>query len=385
MFEDKTYDNIMNDMLADIDLDVRKDEGSLIFNSLSKQALQLEQAYINLSYLYDQILATTMNKENLIMYGEERGIIYKDGTPCYLECNIFKKTSEEPIEITVGMKFYSGNYTYEISQILDVNGVYEIKCTEPGNIPTQIGRNIYPVDFVNNFGYGIITALRVAGRDDEKVEDYRKRVIESFNPRGFAGNKRAYIDKINEYEGIGGCKVKRRNPETGLIDITVQGSNFDLVPQTLVDKIQQDVDPARDGEGDGWCPICHRVNIQSVAFGYIGVFATIKCQDGYTLDSTMSANLKAEINNYFYDVNKEWANKNTLLITPATLFTYMQRVEGVESILLENTSGENISYVIYKDAAGVKHRSQVAITVPSNAIAVFNPTSEYESAFVQAV
>lgn len=51
MYEDMTYETIMREMMEDMPDDVDTSEGSLIFNACAKQAVRLEEAYLLLSGL----------------------------------------------------------------------------------------------------------------------------------------------------------------------------------------------------------------------------------------------------------------------------------------------------------------------------------------------
>ena len=74
MFEDRTYENILQEMLSEIPNDLNKSEGSLIYTACSKQALKLEEVYINMSDIYENMLPDTQDIEHLIRYAKERGI-----------------------------------------------------------------------------------------------------------------------------------------------------------------------------------------------------------------------------------------------------------------------------------------------------------------------
>ena len=48
MFEEKTYDNILDSLLSKVPADIDKREGSIIYDALAPVAAELTQAYINL-------------------------------------------------------------------------------------------------------------------------------------------------------------------------------------------------------------------------------------------------------------------------------------------------------------------------------------------------
>ena len=55
MFEDRTAENILDEMLTGFGAGVRTDEGSLAFNACAKIAEKLEEAYADMEDIFDNI------------------------------------------------------------------------------------------------------------------------------------------------------------------------------------------------------------------------------------------------------------------------------------------------------------------------------------------
>ena len=49
MFEDMTYENIMEAMMEEMPDDIDTSEGSLLYNACAKQAVRLEETYMFMS------------------------------------------------------------------------------------------------------------------------------------------------------------------------------------------------------------------------------------------------------------------------------------------------------------------------------------------------
>ena len=69
MFEENTYENIVNRVLARVDDSLDKREGSVIFSAVAPVCAELAQAYIALAYLIDCTFADTAPREFLIRRG----------------------------------------------------------------------------------------------------------------------------------------------------------------------------------------------------------------------------------------------------------------------------------------------------------------------------
>ena len=64
MFEDRTFENIMSEMMQDMPNDINTEEGSVIYNACAKQALKLEEFYLSAAYIYDNMLPDEQDEEH---------------------------------------------------------------------------------------------------------------------------------------------------------------------------------------------------------------------------------------------------------------------------------------------------------------------------------
>lgn len=74
MYEDRTQDVIVAEMLENFGKDVRTDENSLAYNACVKTASELEDVYGDIMDIYDNMLPDTQDLSHLIAYAAERGI-----------------------------------------------------------------------------------------------------------------------------------------------------------------------------------------------------------------------------------------------------------------------------------------------------------------------
>lgn len=80
MFDDRLFDNIMQEMMETFGAEVRTDEGSLAYNACAKIAEKLEEIYGDMDEINDNLLPDTQDDSHLIEYGRERGLEYKYAT-----------------------------------------------------------------------------------------------------------------------------------------------------------------------------------------------------------------------------------------------------------------------------------------------------------------
>ena len=124
MFEDRLYDNIMEEMMKGFGAEVRTDEGSLAYNACAKQAVKLEEVYADMEDIYDNMLPDRMEREYLIRYAKERGIAYH-----YAACPVVKGVFSQ--EIGLGEMLTCGDYDYEVKESLG-GFAYALACTTAG-------------------------------------------------------------------------------------------------------------------------------------------------------------------------------------------------------------------------------------------------------------
>ena len=93
-----TYENIMNQMMADMPDDIDTSEGSLLFNACAKQAVRLEEAYMQLRGIEANMYADTADIDHLIREGNDRG--------CYInEATFGEFTAQFNCEVPLGSRW----------------------------------------------------------------------------------------------------------------------------------------------------------------------------------------------------------------------------------------------------------------------------------------
>jgi uncharacterized phage protein gp47/JayE len=65
MYEDMTYDNLLQEKLDKVDGRYDKREGSIIYDALAPNSAEDAQVYITLGWMYDQQSGETASRENL--------------------------------------------------------------------------------------------------------------------------------------------------------------------------------------------------------------------------------------------------------------------------------------------------------------------------------
>ena len=78
MFEEMTFENILDDMLSRVDNDIDKREGSIIYDALAPAAYKLAETYFKLSNYTDLFFIDTTVGEYLDRKALDYGVTRKE-------------------------------------------------------------------------------------------------------------------------------------------------------------------------------------------------------------------------------------------------------------------------------------------------------------------
>ena len=258
---------------------------------------------------------------------------------------VFLRNTETKISFTVmaypiGERFFCNEYVYEVTELID-GYIYKMKCeTEGTEANTNFG-SLSPVDYIDAWQGGEITEVIIAGHDDQDEEEFRQEIIKSFKNSRFGGNKADYRKFINDIDGVGGCKPKRREVDSPWVNVWIISDTYDVPSTELVNGVQSAVDPEENhGEGDGLAPICHVVKIHPVDGVEISVSAAITFDTGFSASTSLEA-IKTTIDGYFKGLREEWSGNDLggMIVRLAQVEAKIISVEGVLDVTETTLNG----------------------------------------------
>lgn len=326
MYENITFEIILQRMLDRIPDQLDKRESSVIYNALAPAAIELQLMYIELDVILKETFGDTASREYLIRRALERGIEPYKATKAILKAEFTPNT----IEITLGARFNLNDLNYcVIEKITD--GIYKIECEEEGVKGNQYLGDMIPIEYINGLETAKIVELLIPGEDEEDTEYLRQRYFSSFSTKAYGGNKKDYIEKTNSIAGVGATKVTPVWNGGGTVKLTIIDSEFNKANNVLVEKVQEIIDPSKDGSGLGIAPIGHIVTVDTVEEVEVSIDSNIVFDDGYSFENLYNK-IKSIIEEYFLELRKEWCNQNHLIIRIAQIDTRILKVEGVLDI-----------------------------------------------------
>lgn len=372
MYESTTYEVILKRMLDRIPDKFDKREGSVIWDTHSPTAIELQILYIELDTILKEAYGDTASREFLILRCKERGIFPYQATHAVLK-GVFVPST---IDVS-GQRFNIGDINYIVTEKI-TDGEYRVECESSGIVGNQYLGSMIPMEYIRGLQTAELTEVLIPGEDEEDTEDLRQRYFDSFDENAFGGNRADYLEKTNSIPGVGRTKVTRvwnadispvdmipnESVETwyngiretltgevrhwldsvfhagkekkltigGTVLLTIINSEFGIASDALVQTVQTTIDPeVNAGEGYGLAPIGHVVKVESARAKEISIKTTLTFEPGYGWENLRSL-LEGAVSDYLLELRKEWADAACLVVRVSQIDTRLLNVPGVVDV-----------------------------------------------------
>ena len=329
MFEDKTYQFILTEMLGNVPSTVDKREGSIIYDALAPAAYELAKMYLELGNILNEAFADTAGRVYLVKRATERGLTPYAAT----YATVLAKLSTE---VDIGTRFSGGLYNYVVTELeeTDEDGYYyyRLQCETAGSTANSYTGALTPIEDVQGLILAQIEDVIIPGRDEEDTETFRKRYFDSFENQAFGGNIAYYKEYVKELDGVGGVKVYPVWHGGGTVMLRITNAEFNIPSKELLEDVQKRVDPVPQGTGVGIAPIGHRVTVLGAEAGMIDIaLYGLVFKDGYTWEA-MEQTIRSAVEEYFDELNSEWGDSEIITLRMAEIETRVFKITGVEDI-----------------------------------------------------
>lgn len=323
MYEDQTYEKILERSLERVATDVDKREGSLVMNAIAPVSAEHANIYILLDGIIQNGYADTAIREYLVLRCKERGIIPYGATQAVLK-------GKFNMEIPLGSRFNLNELNYKaVAFIENVDSFfyYQMECETEGTQGNKFFGSLNSIEYIDKDLEGELVELLIPAEDEEDTEALRERYLNSFNSNPFGGNKQDYKEKTNALDGVGGTVVIPVWNGGGTVKLIIIDSNYNKASDTLVKRVQEEIDPDPQGTGLGIAPIGHTVTVTTVRELSVRVEARLTLNEGYTW-SQIKPRAEEALEAYFLEMRKAWENGN-LVVRISQIENRLLNLEGV--------------------------------------------------------
>jgi len=339
MFENVTYEDILQRMLDRVPSNMDKREGAIIFDALAPAAVELQIMYIELDVILKETFGDTASREYLIRRAAERGIIPLPATYAILK-------GEFNMNVPIGARFSGSDLNYVvIEQIAD--GEFQLRCETIGREGNRYFGDLIPIDFIQGLESARLTELLIPGEDEEDTELFRHRYFDSFDAKAFGGNVADYLQKTNSIPGVGATKVTPVWNGGGTVKLTILDSEFNQATPTLIESVQESIDPTRDESGIGIAPIGHVVTVETVEEIEVNILTSILFEEGYSFNAKRQEIIDV-IEDYLLGIRKTWASYDHSVVRIAQIETNIMGLDGVIDITGTRINGTSSNLILSK-------------------------------------
>ncbi|MGE6626506.1 baseplate J/gp47 family protein [Bacillus pumilus] len=275
MFEEQTYEALMERMIDRLPDDIDKRENSVIWNALAPAAAELAQSYIWLDQVFELVFADTAQGEFLDRRAAEVGIERKPATKAVWSAAI----KPEDINIPAGSRFFIEDVYFKYSN----DGTLE--CETPGRIGNGqlTDQPLLSLDTIPGLESIIMKDLVIPGQEEEDDASLYDRYLIRARREAVSANKAHYKKWAEEVTGVGRAKVFPLWNGEGTVKIVITDGNLDVASDLLVKRVQEYIDPV-PGEGEGQAPIGSKATVESAKWLNIDIEVAVELQMDWTLE-----------------------------------------------------------------------------------------------------
>lgn len=341
MYENITFNNILQRMLDRVPNNVDKREGSIIYDALAPAAVELQMAYIELDNILNQTFADTASREYLIKRCNERGISVQPATYAI-------RQGEFNINVPIGSRFSLNLLDYIVIEQIN-EGVFKLQCETLGSVGNTESGSLMPIDYIDGLTKATLTDVLIPGEDEEDTEHLRERYYSSLNAQAFGGNVTDYKEKTNSINGVGGVKVHPVWNGGGTVKLVIINSEYEKPSDLLVNEVQTVIDPIQNqGAGAGIAPIGHVVTVIGCATHAVDITTTITYQEGWNWNS-VKPYVEQSIDKYFKELAAEWDSNDNLIVRISQIETRLLDVAGILDVFNTKLNGLAENLIIEGD------------------------------------
>lgn len=336
MFEHKTFEYILDEMLDRVSDDVDKREGSIIFDALAPTAMELAETYSDMDLLLRLTFADSADGDYLGRRVGEHGVDRKQ-TSKAIRRGTFTDGDSEPFDIPFPSRFLLGDINYLTVERVEI-GNYFLEAETDGTVGNRDFGDLLPVEPIDGLGTATLGEVLIPGEDEESDESLYAKYLEHINEKAFGGNRADYKKHVLAIQGVGAVRLSRAPEGGGTVRATIIDSTFDVPTAELVEFAQEIVDPLPyKGEGYGTAPIGHVVSIVA------GDSLTVNFETTLTLSGVVIGQIEplaeAVVEDYLADLRKDWYKDEPIVVRLLHLESRLLLIDGVQDVTESTLNG----------------------------------------------
>lgn len=358
-FSDRTYANILAEMLDLIPAMYDKRDTSPIPTALGPAAYIIEGMYVILDQMQSQAYVGTATGSDLDLAAALGGLTRRAATPAV-------RLGEFNTAVTLGDRFSTMNgadsINFVVTEATDDTTKWWLTAETAGTIGNQYTGPILPITAISGLTTAELTDIIVDGSDEETDDELRARLTLALQEKPFAGNIASYRKMLLELEEVGGVPLKLSGVQVypvwdgaGTVKCSVIGSDYLPISNELLGLLQTAVDPTvNSGEGIGMAPIGAQVTMATPSSVTVNIAATLSLS-GTTIESVQTL-INTAIGKYLTEIRTEWGtpdagNNYSSTVFLARVIAAILTVSGVTNVSSVTINGSAADLVLTETAS----------------------------------
>ncbi len=243
MFDDRTYEKLMKEILALAPEGIDTRQGSVFYDAEAPVANIIARLYSDLARVFTYVFITTATGEYLDWRAAEFTITRRSATKAKY---YFVHTGTTP---DVGWRFFHNNSGYYFTLAANEDGQLVLEAETAGTEcnDIQVGDIAVPVDTVQGMTSASFGAVYEYGTEQETDDNLRARVFEKISGYAANGNRQHYKTWCESVDGVGRARIRPLwNGENTVKGILISPLGLP-VSDDVVAAVQEYIDPCDKG------------------------------------------------------------------------------------------------------------------------------------------
>ena len=203
MFEEMTYEKILQDVLDNAPDGIDTRQGSIFYDAVAGPCLKIAKLYTDIGIARKMASIATATGDDLDDKADEYGVTRHAATPAKYRFS-FEGTTPD-----TGTRFYNDG-RYFLLRYNTLEGEYYLEAEVPGEAGNVVyaGTAAIPVNEIEGLKNAKFGEIYENGTDREKDESLRTRVREKIAGPAENGNKQHYKTWCESIDGIGHARMQ---------------------------------------------------------------------------------------------------------------------------------------------------------------------------------
>lgn len=352
MFEDYTYEKLLEDILKNAPEGIDTRKGSIFFDSISAVTLKIAKYYTDLDLIVTMTTIMDAQGDALDAKAAEFGVYRRAATSAKYRAEFTGTTPQE------GERFYYDGLYFVLRHSTE-NSLYYFEAEVPGEGGNSIyaGTPAVPVNNIPGLVSATFGAIYENGADQENDESLRNRALEKVAGPAENGNRQHYKTWCESVEGVGKARIfplwhGENTVKAVLIDTTGQPCG-----EPKVIEVQNYIDPADkgmtvehegktytfgDGLGNGVANI--GAHFTAVAANPVSITVSFDAElSGGAVKDTVKSKAEDAIKEYFRSLVMATGDEDELVVRVSAIGAILSSIPGLLDYKNLKLNGEELN------------------------------------------